>query len=257
MKSSSSYSPLGDRGFVLEIACFDIASAIKAEAAGADRVELCDNAAEGGTTQSYGTLKRIREVINIPVFPIIRPRGGDFLYNDEEYQTMLYDVRLCNDLGFKGIVFGLLDSDGSIDTKRTKQLVQAAGNMQVTFHRAYDRCKDPLQAMEALIDCGCKRILTSGQVPNAYDGRELIKQLIEQAAGRIIIMPGSGVRSNNIAELAIYSGARELHSSARKLCTSSMLYTKTSMQETLDTVNVDEAEIRKMKAALLNLQVAK
>src|SRR3982751_1391057 len=120
MKSNFYYSPLGDGGFggfLLEIACFDIASAIKAAAAGADRIELCDNAAEGGTTQSYGTLKRIKEIIAIPVFPIIRPRGGDFLYNDEEYQTMLYDVQLCNDLGFVGVVFGLLNNDANIDIK--------------------------------------------------------------------------------------------------------------------------------------------
>src|SRR3982751_983206 len=117
MKSNSSYPPLENGGFLLEIACFDIASAVKAEAAGADRIELCDNAAEGGTTPSYGTLKRIKEIIAIPVFPIIRPRGGDFLYSDEEYQTMLYDVQLCNDLGFVGVVFGLLNNDANIDIK--------------------------------------------------------------------------------------------------------------------------------------------
>src|SRR5690242_20749614 len=121
MKSDFAYPPSregGSGGFLLEIACFDIASAIKAAAAGADRIELCDNAAEGGTTQSYGTLKRIKEIIAIPVFPIIRPRGGDFLYSDEEYQTMLYDIQLCNELGFDGVVFGLLNNIGSIDIKR-------------------------------------------------------------------------------------------------------------------------------------------
>ena len=256
MKSNFYYSPLGEGGsgsFLLEIACFDIASAIKAAAAGADRIELCDNAAEGGTTPSYGTLKKIREIIPIPVFPIIRPRGGDFLYNDEEYETMLYDIQLCNDLGFGGVVFGLLNNKGSIDIKRTEQLVKAAGNLQVTFHRAFDRCNNPFHALEALIYCGCKRILTSGQVPNAYDGKQLIKELIGQAENRIIIMPGSGVRSGNIAELATYTGANELHSSARKMQPSSMLYTKISMQETLDSVSVDKEEIRKMKLALHEL----
>ena len=234
----------------MEIACFDIASAIKAAAAGADRIELCDNAAEGGTTPSYGTLKKVKEIISIPIFPIIRPRGGDFLYSDEEYETMLYDVQLCNDLGFDGVVFGLLNNIGSIDIKRTEQLVKAAGDMQVTFHRAFDRCNNPFHALEALIYCGCKRILTSGQVPNAYDGKQLIEELIEQAQNRIIIMPGSGVRSINIAELATYTGAKELHSSARKMQASDMLYTKVSMQESLDIISVDEEEIRKMKRAL-------
>jgi copper homeostasis protein len=256
MKSNFYYSSLGDEGsgsFLLEIACFDIDSAIKAAASGADRIELCDNAAEGGTTPSYGTLKRVKEIISIPVFPIIRPRGGDFLYSNEEYETMLYDVQLCKDLGFDGVVFGLLNNLGSIEIKRTEQLVKAAGNMQVTFHRAFDRCNNPFHALESLIYCGCKRILTSGQVPNAYDGKELIKEVIEQAQNRITIMPGSGVRSSNIAELATYTGANELHSSARKMHPSSMLYTKISMQETLDAVSVDEEEIRKMKTALQNL----
>ncbi|TKK68547.1 copper homeostasis protein CutC [Ilyomonas limi] len=257
MKSKFIYSPLGDGGtgggFRLEIACFDIASAIRASAAGADRIELCDNAAEGGTTPSYGILKRIKELLHIPVFPIIRPRGGDFLYSNEEYKTMLYDVQLCNDLGFEGVVFGLLTNMGAVDIKRTEQLVKTAGNMQVTFHRAFDRAVNPFHALESAIYCGCKRILTSGQVPNAYDGKELIKELIEQAENRIIIMPGSGVRSNNIAELVTDTGAVEIHSSARKMQPSAMLFTKKNMQETLDTIGVDEVEIRKMKMTLQNL----
>ncbi len=244
--------PAGDKDYILEIACFDIASAIKAAAAGADRIELCDNAAEGGTTPSYGTLKNAKESILIPVFPIIRPRGGDFLYSEEEYKTMLYDVQLCNDLGFEGVVLGLLNDRGMVDITRTAQLVKAAGNMQVTFHRAFDRTINPYHALEAAIYCGCKRILTSGQVPNAYDGKALIKELIEQAENRIIIMPGSGVRSHNIAELADYTRAAELHSSARKMQPSAMFFINESMQESLDTVSIDEKEIRKMKTALQN-----
>lgn len=242
---------------VLEIACFDIDSAIKAAAAGADRIELCDNAAEGGTTPSYGILKRIKELVSIPVFPIIRPRGGDFLYSDEEFKTMLYDVQMCKDLGFTGVVLGLLKSNGTVDIQRTEQLVKAADNMDVTFHRAFDRAVDPFDALEAAIYCGCKRILTSGQVPNAYEGKELIKELIEQAEHRIVIMPGSGVRSSNIAELATYTGATELHSSARKLQPSAMQYTKESMQEILDAVSVNEEEVHKIKQILQNLQSKK
>jgi len=255
MKTYSSYSLPVHRGFTLEIACFNIASALRAAAVGADRIELCDNAAEGGTTPSFGILKRIQELVSIPVFPIIRPRGGDFLYSDEEFETMLYDVTLCNDLGFSGVVLGMLNSDGSVNTNRTKKLVAKAGNMQVTFHRAFDRARDPLKALEAIVDCGCKRILTSGQVPNAYDGKELIKELIEQAGKRIIIMPGSGVRSNNIVALATYTGATELHSSARRLQSSAMLYTKESMQENLDNISVDQEEIIKMKQALQSVSI--
>ena len=123
--------------------------------------------------------------------------------------------------------------------------------MDVTFHRAFDRAAEPLQAMETIISCGCKRILTSGQVPNAMDGKELIKQLILQANNRIIIMPGSGVRSNNIKELADFTGAKELHSSARKLLSSQMDFTQLSMKEKLENINVDVVEIKKMKEILI------
>jgi len=195
-------------------------------------------------------LKAAMALITIPVFPIIRPRGGDFLYSAEEYQTMLYDVGLCKDLGFGGVVLGCLHSDGTVDVKRTAALVKAAGNMQVTFHRAFDRTIDPFDALEAIVDCGCKRILSSGQVPNAFDGRELIKALIAQAGNRIIIMPGSGVHSNNISALAAYTGATELHSSARQLQPSAMRFTKERMQETMDAVSVNTAEITRMQQAL-------
>lgn len=236
--------------YIVEIAVFNYASALLAAQNGAGRIELCENAAEGGTTQSYGTLKRVRENIGIPVFPIIRPRGGDFLYNEDEFEVMLHDVRLVKELGFEGIVLGLLKADGSIDTERTKRLVDAAYPLEVTFHRAFDRARQPLQALEEVIDCGCQRILTSGQVPNAFDGKALIKQLVEQADDRIIIMPGSGVRSSNIAALAEYTGVKELHSSARVKWPSGMQYHQESMQEDLATVSVDIEEIKNMKRAL-------
>ncbi len=237
---------------LLEIAVFNIDSAIKAAVAGADRIELCDNAMEGGTTPSYGTLKLAREKISIPVFPIIRPRGGDFLYNDVEFEVMLKDVLLCKELGFEGIVIGILNADGSINKQRTLQLVECAYPLEVTFHRAFDRVTDPLKALEDIIDCGCQRILTSGQTPNALDGKDLIKQLIHQANNRIIIMPGSGVRSNNIKEIADTTGAVELHSSARKLITSSMQFNNKNMNEDLQNVSVDVAEIQQMKSLLVS-----
>lgn len=239
-------------GIILEIAVFNIQSAIMAAQAGANRLELCENPFDGGTTPSYGTLKTVREKITIPVFPIIRPRGGDFLYSEEEFEVMKKDILLCKSLGFEGIVTGLLNSDATIDVKRTDALVKTAYPMEVTFHRAFDRAADPLQALETVIDCGCQRILTSGQVPNSFDGKELIKQLILQADERIIIMPGSGVRSNNIAELATYTGAIELHSSARKNIASVMEFVQKGMQENLENIIVDIDEITNMIAATLN-----
>jgi copper homeostasis protein len=165
---------------LLEIAVFNIESAIAAERAGAHRLELCENAGEGGTTPSYGTLKLVKQKVSIPVFPIIRPRGGDFLYTDTEFEVMKQDVQLCKQLGFEGVVIGLLNADGTVDTKRTKQLIDLAYPLEVTFHRAFDRTADPFEAMEQLIAIGCQRILTSGQVPDANNGQELIKQLINE-----------------------------------------------------------------------------
>ena len=235
---------------MLEIAVFNIGSALLAVEAGADRLELCENPAEGGTTPSYGTLKMAKEKINIPVFPIIRVRGGDFLYSDDEFAVMKKDIELCKQLGFEGIVIGLLNADGTVDADRTKQLTDLAYPMEVTFHRAFDRAADPLQALETIIACGCNRILTSGQVPNAGNGKELIRQLIQQADDRIIIMPGSGIRSSNIKEIAAFTGAVELHSSARKPVVSGMISHKQSMNEELQTVSVDVEEIRRMKSLL-------
>ena len=236
---------------ILEIAVFNVESAIAASNEGANRLELCENPFDGGTTPSYGTLQTVREKVSIPVFPIIRPRGGDFLFSEDEFAVMKKDIELCKKLGFEGVVIGLLLEDGNIDEERTRILVKLAAPMDVTFHRAFDRAAEPLQAMETIISCGCKRILTSGQVPNAMDGKELIKQLILQANNRIIIMPGSGVRSNNIKELADFTGAKELHSSARKLLSSQMDFTQLSMKEKLENINVDVVEIKKMKEILI------
>jgi len=235
---------------ILEIAVFNIQSALLAADAGADRIELCENAADGGTTVSYGMLKTIKERISIPVFPIIRARGGDFFYTDDEYAVMQKDVLLCKQLGFEGVVIGLLNKDATVNKERTKRLVELAYPLEVTFHRAFDRTKDSFQSLEDVIECGCQRILTSGQVPNAFDGKELIKKLIEQADDKIIIMPGSGVRSNNIKELAEYTGATELHSSARKNIASVMNYVNAGMKENLENIVVDEEEIKKMKTAI-------
>jgi copper homeostasis protein len=235
---------------ILEICVFNIATAIAAEKAGADRLELCENYANGGTTPSYGYLKTIREKISIPVFPMIRPRGGDYFHSDDEFNIIKKDVLLCKELGFEGVVFGLLKKDGSIDTDKTKCLVESAYPLEVTFHRAFDRCNDPLQSLEAIIDCGCNRILTSGQVPNVLDGKELIKQLIQQADERIIIMPGSGLRSSNVIELKNYTGAIEFHTSARKMIPSSTTFINEKIKEDFSIDFINEEEIKKIKSLI-------
>jgi copper homeostasis protein len=232
---------------LLEIAVFNFQSAVLAENAGADRLELCADAFEGGTTQSYGVLKMVREKISIPVFPIIRPRGGDFLFSDEEFQIMKKEIGLCKELQFEGVVIGALHADGTIHKDYIAALTDLAYPLEVTFHRAFDRAKDPLQALEDIINCGCTRILTSGQVPNAFDGKELIKELIVMAEDRIIILPGSGVRSGNISALSIATGAVEFHSSARMNVDSKMIFQQSSMNENLQDIIVDQSEIRRMK----------
>ena len=235
---------------VLEIAAFSIEAALNALAAGADRIEFCENPMEGGTTPSYGSLLLLSQLTKQPVFPIIRPRGGDFLYTDREFQVMQNDLMACKQLGFKGAVIGLLKVDGHIDTKRTAALVEAAGSMEISFHRAFDRCKDPFVALEQLIDLGCKRILTSGQVPNVGNAIPMIQSLIEKANDRIVILPGSGVRADNIAKIVTATGAKEMHSSARKAMASKMAFNQPTMQENMHYFDVDTAEIKAMLAAI-------
>lgn len=201
--------------YIIEIATSDFATTKSAVEGGADRIELCANLAEGGTTPSLGTIKQCREAFNVLLYPIIRPRGGDFLYSKDEFAIMMNDVKLCKQLGCDGIVIGLLNMDGSIDVTRTSELIETAYPMGVTFHRAFDRCKDPFVALEELIEIGCERILTSGQKPSVVDGVDLIAELNKKADDRIIIMPGSGVRKENIKMLAQKTGCTEFHSSLR------------------------------------------
>ncbi len=228
----------------LEIAVFNIESALAAEKAGANRIEFCENALEGGTTPSFGSLKSLKKIITIPVFPIIRPRGGDFLYSSIEFEIMKTDVEIIKGLGFEGIVVGILDENGNLDFEKNKTLVELAYPMDVTLHRAFDRTKNSLESLEMAVDIGFLRILTSGQVPNAFEGKDLIKKLIEKADNRIIIMPGSGVRSNNAKQLMTETGATEIHSSARKNVSSKMKFSQNSMKEKLESVFVDEEEIK-------------
>lgn len=233
---------------LLEICVFNTATAIAAEKAGADRIELCENYANGGTTPSYGYLKTVREQISIPVFPMIRPRGGDYFHSADEIDIIRKDILLCKELGFEGVVFGLLNQDGTIDRENTARLTEAAYPLEVTFHRAFDRCKDPLEALETIIACGCNRILTSGQEPKVTEGLALVKQLVEQANDRIIIMPGSGLNSSNVATIIQTAGVTEVHTSARIRIPSATQYRNEKIPEDFDLDFVDAEEIRKIKA---------
>jgi copper homeostasis protein len=241
--------------YIIEIATSDFTTTQSAVEGGADRIELCANLAEGGTTASYGQLKKCREAFTISLYPIIRPRGGDFLYTSEEFEIMLHDVRLCKELNCEGIVIGLLNADGSIDIKRTAKLVDAAYPLGVTFHRAFDRCRDPFEALEQLVEIGCERILTSGQQPAAPDGAELIAQLNKAADERIIIMPGSGVRKDNIKMLAEKTGCMEFHSSLRGKKKSKMEFTHAAFADSTESyLNnfIDVNEVMALKEYLTN-----
>lgn len=199
----------------LEICTFSIDAVQIAEKGGADRIELCSNPLEGGTTPHYGLIKVACEKSNIPVFPIIRPRGGDFCYSKEEYNLVKTDVLICKQLGCKGIATGLLKKNNQVDFFRLKEIVEMAFPMQVTFIRAFDLSPNPEEALEIIIEAGCKRILTSGQAKIATLAIPLLKKLVKQAGDRISIMPGSGVTAENIANLIQETEAWEFHSSAR------------------------------------------
>ncbi|MGI9124589.1 MAG: copper homeostasis protein CutC [Mycobacterium sp.] len=234
----------------LEVIGFDLASCRIAQEQGADRIELCANPHEGGTTPSYGVIAAARKTASIQLFPIIRPRGGDFLYSTSEFDAMIADIRQCAELGCDGVVIGMLRSDGSVDTDRCAELVHHAGPMQVTFHRAFDRVRDPLKSLEEIIDLGCTRVLTSGLHPNVDAGRQMLKVLVQAAGDGITIMPGSGVRSTNIRALAEFTGARAFHSSARSTLPSAMDYTNPDMAETLDSVSIDAVEVGELRRIL-------
>ena len=234
----------------LEVIGFDLVSCLTAESQGADRIELCANPHEGGTTPSYGMIAVAKENTSIQLFPIIRPRGGDFLFSQLEFQSMIADVEQCEQLGCDGVVIGMLVEDGRVDVDRCAELIRYAGAMQVTFHRAFDRVKDPMRSLEEIIDLGCTRILTSGLHPNVELGQEMLRALVDAAGNRITIMPGSGVRSNNILELAKFTGAKAFHSSARSARASSMQYINPDMDETLDAVSIDASEVAELRRIL-------
>lgn len=209
----------------IEICANSALSAYVAQRAGAYRVELCAGIPEGGTTPSMGEIAIARELLDTTrLNVIIRPRGGDFLYMEIEQEIMIRDIEMCKAAGVDGVVFGCLTTEGDVDVQAMKRMMVAAEGMDVTFHRAFDMCRDPRKALEDIISLGCNRILTSGQAATAEQGVGLIAELVKQAAGRIIIMPGCGVRPHNIKQIAEATGATEFHSSARSSVESGMTY---------------------------------
>ncbi|WP_202300732.1 copper homeostasis protein CutC [Dryocola clanedunensis] len=217
---------------LLEICCYGIDCALTAEQAGADRIELCAAPKEGGLTASAGVLRKVKQLVSIPVHPIIRPRGGDFCYSEAEFATMLEDIAYVRELGYPGLVIGMLDEEGHVDRLRMEQVMAASRGMAVTFHRAFDMCHNPVQALEQLSDLGVARILTSGQQENAESGLSLLREL-KQRSRAPIIMAGAGVRLGNLQKF-IEQGIDEVHSSAGQSVASVMRYRKAGVSMSAD-----------------------
>ena len=235
---------------IFEVCAFNIQSAIIAERAGAARVELCDNPVEGGTTPSYGTIIETREKITIDLYPIIRPRSGNYFYDEEEYAIIRRDIMICRDLGCDGISVGTQKINGDIDTEMLKRIVEWAGPLGVTCNRAFDCPPDPFKALEDIISCGCERILTSGQRSAAPDAGELLGKLVKAAGNRIIIMPGAGIKSNNIKKLVQESNATDYHGSARKIAANPVTFINKEVSDYGNVYITDEQEVRDIIAQL-------
>ena len=231
---------------LLEVCAFNLQSSIIAERVGAKRVELCENPADGGTTPSYGTIKQTREKIGISLYPIIRPRGGNFLYDEEEFAIIKQDILLCKQLGCDGISTGVHLQNGEIDTERLKRIVEWAYPMGVTCHRVFDATPNPFKALEEIIDSGCERILTSGQKTAAPDGIDILAELVQRADGRIIIMPGAGVRSSNIEALINGTGATEFHTSARIVAPDPVTFRNPAIADATNWYIANEEELNKI-----------
>jgi copper homeostasis protein len=203
--------------YALEICAGSIQSALAAQAGGAHRIELCQNLEQGGTTPSYGLLKQVLSKLAIPVFVLIRPRPGNFYYDADELAIMAADVAQCRALGCAGVVLGALDAAGRVDVASCRPLIEAAGPLQITFHRAFDVCQDQAQALEEIIALGCHRVLTSGGRASAPAGQARLAALVRQAAGRINILPGAGITPTTLPALVQATGATEFHTSAKRL----------------------------------------
>lgn len=238
----------------LEVCANSFQSAIAAQEGGAVRVELCDNLEEGGTTPALSQIQITRKHIDIQLNVIIRPRGGDFQYSDLEFETMKRDIHHCGQNKCDGVVFGILNTDGSIDKIRNRELADIARQygLSITFHRAFDRCKDLFQSLEDIIELGCDRILTSGGMKTAPEGHETIKQLITQSNGRISIMPGGGITENNIPELVKNTGLKEFHGSFRSRYTGNMQYYSPAFDNINEEYSILQTDPDKVRLAIEN-----
>jgi len=228
---------------IIEIAVFSLESAIAAFNAGAHRIELCSAPAESGLTPSAATMRLAKKYVKIPIHVMIRPREGDFCYSEKEFETMLLDVAAAKIVGMEGIVTGILNPNGTVDEMRTAILVDAAAPMNVTFHRAFDMTKDQDEAMEAIIYAGCARILTSGGQQTAPEGIEKLAQLVKKAGDRIAVMPGSGINSNNVKDIAETTKAKEIHLSARSFIPSKMTF-KNPIVSMASSVKIPDYELQ-------------
>ncbi|MGN6738322.1 copper homeostasis protein CutC [Dyella sp.] len=242
---------------LLEVAASSLTSALAAQAGGAGRVELCGQLADGGVTPSYGLVATARDRLRIPLYVLVRPRSGDFLYDEAEFELMQRDIEACVRLGCDGVVIGALDADAGVDLAGCRALVAAAGGLGVTFHRAFDAARDPARALEDVIALGCERVLTSGGHRSALDGAAHIAALVQQAAGRVRIMAGAGVRPENVADVLARSQAGELHASARGLCRSAMRWRNERLEDlAADRQETDPAIVAALVAALAVAQGA-
>lgn len=214
---------------LLEIVVYNLESAMLAQRGGANRIELCDNPGEGGTTPSLGMIETVRRKVNLDLFVMIRPRGGDFHYSQEEFEAMKTDILSAKRAGADGVVFGMLTPEGKLDAERILDLIQLAKPMSITCHRAFDMAKNFSLTLEECIACGFDRVLTSGGKPKAIDGVDMIAELNQQANGRIKIMPGSGVSETNIREIISKTKASEIHFSAMRLRESEMKFRNPSI----------------------------
>jgi copper homeostasis protein len=208
----------------LEVCVDSVESAVAAERGGAFRVELCDNLLEGGTTPSAGAIALAREAIAIGLHVMIRPRGGDFLYSRIELDVMRRDIAVAKQLGADGVVVGILTEDGSVDSERTRELVELARPLSVTFHRAFDVTRDPYESLDRLLELGVDRLLTSGQESSVVEGLELLVELVRRAGVQLVVMPGGGVTERNIVKIVAATHAREIHVTGKKSVESAMRY---------------------------------
>lgn len=239
---------------LLENCAASVASCLYAEEGGAGRIELCAALPEGGTTPSHGLVKVALQSVKIPIFPIIRPRAGDFLYSADELDTMETDIRDFVSLGVQGIVTGVLRADGSLDRKACERLIGAAQGLPVTLHRAFDRVKHPEIELERAIDMGFARILTSGCRPTAPEGADLIHKLVKQANGRIVIMAGSGIRPDNVLDLVQRTGVQEVHGTLQTLTKTDMDYRNPDLEDST-AVHIDEVHHMTTDTALVRAVV--